>query len=217
MRKKFMIALVLLLCFTSLFKTSAIEFIDIYYWYSDGSNVWPWTSIPVISRSKIDGNHSSSITAGYINAINEWTAVSGIDLINLDESISPTDIKCWEGQRNTLCNGFSLTLTNEINGATYSSNAQTNSYYGIIQAYLMYYGAVKHLYISSSAVIYMVDQDVFPAWNEVAQYKNLYTHELGHALGWGGHSNEDSDVMYTFTTTTYELTYRDIGQISRFY
>lgn len=49
------------------------------------------------------------------------------------------------------------------------------------------------------------------------QYKKTCTHELGHALGWAGHSSNTSDIMYSAGSSVTSLTSRDKNHLSQVY
>jgi len=49
-------------------------------------------------------------------------------------------------------------------------------------------------------------------------YKNMFTHELGHSLGWIGHSSDSDDVMYgTAGSSRNTLTTRDKDHLKQMY
>ncbi|WP_139902880.1 matrixin family metalloprotease [Clostridium thermarum] len=48
-------------------------------------------------------------------------------------------------------------------------------------------------------------------------YKKTATHELGHALGWRGHSSSTTDIMYESASTITELTTRDKEHLMQIY
>lgn len=50
-----------------------------------------------------------------------------------------------------------------------------------------------------------------------ANYVNVCVHEMGHALGWHGHSSQTADIMHPSSSSPTTLTNRDILQISQAY
>jgi len=52
---------------------------------------------------------------------------------------------------------------------------------------------------------------------DVNLYRNTMTHELGHALGWFGHSGNASDIMYSARSTKTTISTRDARHLSQIY
>ena len=50
-----------------------------------------------------------------------------------------------------------------------------------------------------------------------AEYIKTALHELGHAVGWNGHSANTSDVMYGYGSSVTVLTNRDKNHLSQVY
>jgi predicted Zn-dependent protease len=49
------------------------------------------------------------------------------------------------------------------------------------------------------------------------QYKKTMTHEIGHLLGWSGHSSNSNDIMYSSGSSITTLTLRDKNHLSQIY
>ena len=56
-----------------------------------------------------------------------------------------------------------------------------------------------------------------PDYSNFDELRQMVTHELGHALGYDGHSMLSANVMYASVTGTYELTSTDIKHLKFFY
>lgn len=75
-----------------------------------------------------------------------------------------------------------------------------------------YMGGPKTGYTLSNANCYII----FSAGKSADHYKSVATHELGHAMGWMGHSSNSNHLMYSETNGVTSLTTTDkrhIGQI----
>ena len=53
--------------------------------------------------------------------------------------------------------------------------------------------------------------------SSLSNYINIATHEMGHLLGWYGHSTVSSDVMYSSPSSVVTLSNRDIRHILQVY
>lgn len=53
--------------------------------------------------------------------------------------------------------------------------------------------------------------------NTLNIYMNAATHELGHALGWMGHSTDKNDVMGAYSFGLYKLSDHDKCHLSQVY
>lgn len=104
-------------------------------------------------------------------------------------------------------NYFSFSVPTGLNGLT---NSTYEPY-----ALLNYNGSTKQLLRMTSAMVIIFDNG-----RTRAEYNKTCTHELGHALGWFGHSsriNSYQDVMYAHESTVQKLTYYDKIQLNQVY
>jgi predicted Zn-dependent protease len=60
--------------------------------------------------------------------------------------------------------------------------------------------------------VYLVDRNL-----TANQQKNVATHEIGHALGYYGHSVRTADVMHAYNKSEYTLTDREIAHLLQIY
>lgn len=212
MSRKRMIKTIFLVCLiaTVLISqlASAYSIIPIEYWYSNDSKVGHWTSIPEITKIKFNDNSSFYFNFGYANARSQW-ASAGIQ--TTDNGSSPSCvIVCFGGTASELIAlGFVTSGTlNGVNGYTRITDNNLS-----LDAYLGYNNTQKILYeLVPTIPVFIVDNG-----SSLSQTSNTFIHEVGHALGWLGHSTQSSDIMYSYGTEITTLSTRDRLHLSRFY
>ena len=62
-------------------------------------------------------------------------------------------------------------------------------------------------------IIYIIDNEN----RNVANYQNIFTHEMGHALGFMGHTGSTSSVMYHSVSEISSLTISDKSELQQVY
>ena len=88
------------------------------------------------------------------------------------------------------------TICTEASNGTYTYNSRTITHYSIARARIaLYYDVTR----TSS------------------EYYKTATHEIGHALGWRGHSATYTDVMYYSENSYFYLTNQDISHLFQVY
>ena len=100
-----------------------------------------------------------------------------------------------------------MNLSDSLSGLTSMNYSQ--------YAYLNYNGSTKMLKKMISASVFIIDNG-----RTEAKYNKTFTHELGHALGWLGHSsrtNNNLDIMYAYSSTVQNLTYYDKAHLNQVY
>lgn len=202
MLKKVFILIVAICMVLSANDVRAYEVTDCNYWYSDSDQVGVWTHAPTVGRKKLNLNSNFRFYEGFLNAYNQWTD-AGISIVNNGQSAA-SDIVCYGGTRAQINAQTGKWISEQYAGLTFM-------YYTSLTN-LIYNGSIKRLKSMSSAVVYVIDSN-----NSLARNKNVFTHEMGHALGWFGHTTPSSNVMYHQISSIYILTNKDKKQLNQFY
>jgi len=182
--------------------SSVYAAITVSYWYSNVNYVSKWTSTPKISQYKLNNNDGFAFDIAFSHARTQWSN-AGIST-TLVGWTSGCAIQCFGGTRAEIrARGYSI-LDSQA-GVTLGSSTQINT--------LSYNGTTKYLKSQNSPqIVCLVDRNVTQT-----AYKNVMTHEIGHALGWGGHSSNSSDIMYSSENSVTSLTSRDKNHLKQVY
>lgn len=190
------------------------------FWCSNATEIAYWRSIPSdINSCYLDGN--TLFDTGMQTAVTNWRNALGCTL-----NYNPVN-------KNFTTNGGII-----IYGGSYGEIYDTGDFtstevygtdeYGYLKSGYVQLSRVQDgvSYITSSGITvtgsYITKARGFVAdkgtgSNYTNQYKKTCTHELGHALGWLGHSSNSSDIMYGLSTSVTALTNRDINHLLQIY
>ncbi|MGG2083049.1 matrixin family metalloprotease [Lysinibacillus pakistanensis] len=176
------------------------------YWYSDSSEInrWGGTSRTIWS-GMADSSISTTTFASYVNhATTQWSS-AGISTEGVND-LSNARIRVHGGSYNTL---------KAMEPAIDSTTSAYTAYSGrTLEGDWKYGTTLKTGYKFSGPVnIYIVQL----GGKTTNAYKKTVTHELGHALGWRGHSSNSSDVMYSTSSEIINLTTRDKNHLIQVY
>ncbi|MCR5828907.1 MAG: matrixin family metalloprotease [Lachnospiraceae bacterium] len=148
-------------------------------------------------------NNSPYFLDGISHACSQWgNALS----LNISSSITYYDapIRYFGGTLSAINTFWDYQLSNGLNGITDSHFYPTDTWYLGSMAY-------------TGVTIDGAEGCIIDKGHTLNQTKKTCTHELGHALGWIGHSGTSSDIMYKHGSSTTSLTYRDIHHLSQVY
>ncbi len=176
------------------------------YWESNTYYVCRWHSTPTIAAAKMNNNILFFFAQGYSRAINQWPS-AGIALTPLSGAggISSADIRCFGDTISNLQTSFGVSIPSGTLGVTYRN-------YSVVGG-LSYSAESKTLgEISNVAIVLIVDCGM-----SEDQTKKTFTHEVGHALGWAGHSINSSDVMCQGLSSLTTLSLRDKRHLKQIY
>ncbi|MDR0889238.1 MAG: S-layer homology domain-containing protein [Oscillospiraceae bacterium] len=180
-------------------------------WNSDKSIIGRWGDSPsdiptTVYTRRISA--SPNFNAGMSHAISQWNAALGCDMQRMMVSSMPTTAKIgfYGGTFDDLSilPGFSG-LTDRVTGMTTYDRSVEGTWCTSDSEY--YTG-----YQLNSVRGCIVDKGIATNWT----YK-VCTHELGHGLGWFGHSSTSTDVMVAGQSTVTVLTDNDKDHLLQVY
>ncbi len=163
---------------------------------------WDGESVDIY-LDKLNSDASFYFFNGMTHGCREWDDVTGMT-IDWNTSKPSSPIVFYGGTIEQINNMTNLRVDEKINGVTYT----TYSIEGIWQ-----YGNMS----KSGRKITKAVGCVIDKGHTIDEYRNTCTHELGHALGWAGHSYNSSDIMYSMGTSVTSLTARDVNHLSQVY
>ncbi len=199
-----------------------------FNWYSDSNTVSFYEDTPSIKLETIytaDG-FTRNIVEDWINtASNEWNEEIPISFIS--GSSASTKINVRAARPSTIYDNFAMDMVGS-NGLVANGKARTWRYNTVVDIIEIddIERTIKH---TSRAELYVANKltnGVYEGGNgdisfnkrSIEGHKNTTKHEIGHGLGWSGHSTDEDDLMApsTIDTALMSCTSRDYNQITQF-
>ena len=213
MKKVILLSLIFILLFSlvsvnSTYAGTSTALGTLSYWYSDKSSIGRWNKSTIkVYRYKINDNGDFYFVNGIEYACDQWMDALDITLSDGSTSAySSAPIKAYGGTKAEI---------NALGVVTISDSESINGkmiYTSTTEGYWTYGSTTITGKKISKATIVILDND-----RTVAQYKKTCTHEMGHALGWFGHSSYSTDIMYSKGSSVTSLTTRDKRQLVQVY
>ena len=208
----FALILALVVCLSSFsFSVYAANLGTLNVWYSNSNNIGEWQYVPsklyCVNLCQYD-NSDIPLDDCCVTATTQWNSALSISLTpqssEYGSSITAyagrvSDINqlgLWQYTEDTAPKGVSSSNETLVGTWLYAANGTSKNGYKIT--------------FSRFAVYYKYGQSA-------TVYKSVTTHELGHSLGWRGHSTNSNDVMYSYYSGTYTLTDRDRSHLRQVY
>lgn len=198
-----------LLCFTlvttlSITALAATNLGTLSYWYSDSDSIARWDKSSLnVYTNKLNSNSSFSFLIGISHGCDQWDDTLGLTL-SYGSTYTSAPIKFYGGTKDEVSAYGDFSITSSTNGVTQRTSS--------VEGTWKYGNTTKTGRLVSSAVGCIIDKD-----HTADEYRNTCTHELGHALGWAGHSSNSSDIMYSYGSSETSLTTRDSKHLSQVY
>lgn len=200
--KKRTIAVLIMALILSLKTVCAYNELDINYWYSNSNEVAFWSSVPNAYALKLNSNYSFAFDGAFSHARTQW---NGAGVVSAWTTLmNAANIMCYGGTYSQIYSYTGVNVPITDSGLTSATS--------VFSFYLNWIGQTKYLYRNTSATVYIVDLGA-----DQDHLFKTFTHELGHAMGWEGHSSEPTDVMYAYSSGITTLTDRDKDHLSQFY
>ena len=174
------------------------------YWSDIESDIiGHWAESPTVYAENIDLNNTAFyFDEGVDSAIDQWNDLLGLSM-TLVNNESSADIVVLGGTHQQLAaRGHVLPI---------HSNGSTIFYYNVV-GYYTYNNVIKLEAVINNARIGIVSGS-----RPINEYKKTTTHEMGHALGYCGHSAGTTDVMYYAGHASYNLKPNDYAHLQQVY
>ncbi|MFD1032841.1 matrixin family metalloprotease [Metaplanococcus flavidus] len=179
------------------------------YYYSDSSSIARYKSSPLVYFGSLDSSVSGTQLSTMINhATNQWT--------NGGVRVTTTTRKDWS---NIEVYAGNLTSLRTIYPSYDSSN--TGLMRPLSTAYegeWRYAGTyIKNGFQHLRTQVLIKNRTETNLTTRMNYYRKTATHEIGHALGWRGHSSSSNDIMYSSSSAVQNLTTRDKVHLNQIY
>ncbi|MBE6730224.1 MAG: matrixin family metalloprotease [Ruminococcaceae bacterium] len=191
---------------------------NISYWYSDSNSVGYWSSIPTVHYCRMSG--TSYFTTAITNGVIKWRNALGISISSSpadDENLYLNDnlLQFYQGSVEELeelgiFDPNKIADNNVIGYTTYSPRKFDTP--PVLAHTLNKNGTIYNCYRFRRVRGFIRDFGT-----NTTKYNYVCTHEIGHALGWQGHSHINSDVMYAPYNAMTTLTDREITHLCQIY
>lgn len=181
--------------------------IGVTCWYSDDYKIGWWESNYLkVYCNKLNSNNSFYFLDGMTHATGQWTGALGITVSSGISGYYATDPQVY------YSGGTRAEIETVWDGLVPSDNTGHTRYFYYYNCPIYFN---SHSFSGETLVFatgYIVDMG-----NPLSTMKKTCTHELGHALGWFGHSSDSSDIMYSLSSSITALSSRDKAHLSQVY
>ena len=185
------------------------------YWNSNKPSIWSWATFPTLYYELLEANSAFYFYPGVSIARSQWEEALDINILSAAES--QADIKFYGASKSYFARegliyidlygiGETISAPSTESAINYTWNGSTKTHYHLDQSTIYLSYQRPHDYAEGSLSYY-------------EQYRSA-VHELGHALGYNGHSPSSTDIMYAYnneSNTNYTLTTNDIAHLKQVY
>ena len=207
-------------------------FADSYVWYATDMGeyegdyrLYYWNNIPSTVYVFTFSGVSVYYETGMRNSISQWNSALNRSMVytanSAESSARASTIKFFSGTKEQLSD-LGIFDYNFAKSELFAGYAQSVLYRDSSGDFAVDYRWVYKYILSSSTCFVREFDDIRNAGltsitNESTYYRFVCLHEMGHAMGWYGHSSDNSGVMRSGIHPTTTLRSSDILHISQFY
>lgn len=214
-KRKILIVAVLLTVFTTAISAVVPETVlgELSYWYAESSRndiyrmkVYPKVAWQVMSGGTFSQSNIDSYTE---YAVEEWSG-NGMTMSETS-NFGEANIYVYAGTYNAM-----KVIDPEIKNGDAGHTYRVHPYGEGKWQYGWYSYKDGYVCNTSKIVILWDDESGNTLYTNQVIYKNIILHEIGHTLGWDGHSTNTGDVMHTEANSSkLTLTNRDVNHVKQ--
>jgi len=172
-------------------------------WNSSSDEIGYFPYSPSIYLEKKDSSATFYFEESMSSAISQWNSVLPI-------SVTETNLP---SNADIICYGLNESQYYDMIGDPWPQSFAGNTvYYRTLLGYGIYNNQPIEIYRMDNLIIYLISR----GYGE-SQEKMIATHELGHSLGYKGHSTTATDVMYESVHSNYQLSSSEIAHLLQCY
>jgi len=191
----------------------------IWHWHSDEQWVafWPGN---VYTHVTLLGTQSEGFRFGqrFINARSAWSSAV---VVNFGQGTTANaQVRAYAGHRSEIESYRGETGTTWTGLATYAPRSRVNTSAIPNGTITIPDGTQRRVYrFSGQARIFVVQRWTGSTWTseQINRTQKTTTHELGHVLGFAGHSPDNLDVMWAYNTVHHTIRFNERLHLSQIY
>lgn len=199
---------VALSCIILIMSMTISVFADLSLWHSDGITIGTWKNTQIkYAHKKLNNNSRFYFYASGLYAIKQWESALNISIENVI-SMSDANMKFYGGTWDEL---IAMGIELKSGQGDTLGFMVDYEYTSTIRVEILSNGQKVSVVEFEEATYAIIDKGF------LSNYNSVTTHELGHALGWLGHSYDNNDMMYAIRSGVTELTARDREHLLQVY
>ena len=196
---------------------------NISYWYSDASSIGYWQTVPNVYYCLLSG--TTYFNTAMSNGTSKWRNKLGIPVYSIStdndelEFLNTNQIQFYQGSDEELIELgiFYISDIENHNNLGLTTYNPLGFYMPAIRVHSLLLTRNNTTTSYNCYAIQRARGFIRDFGSNTTKYNSVCAHEIGHALGWWGHSSDRSDVMYSPYQGVTSLTDRDKYHLKQVY